>query len=318
MKTFVWDNHQCMPLRPGDTAFLAELRNLKKAGVDVVSLNVGFDLLPWSTSLQLLATFRHWLKLHDEEFYLVEAVEDIRREWGGEKLGVTFDIEGGSALDNHLSMIQLYYDLGVRWMLFAYNEDNSLGGGCRGQGRGLTRFGAQVLQEMERVGMVVCCSHVSHTTAMDIMNLARHPVIFSHSNPYSLKAHYRNIVDEAIVACAKTGGVIGICGVGALLGDSVDLLESYVAAIDYTVQLVGPEHVGIGTDYVYDKEELYQYVSSHKSVFGQASTADIMSMLEPWQLSEVAETLLRRNYSEAHIEAIFGGNYLRVAKSVWH
>jgi len=317
MKPFIWDNHQCMPLRPDDVSFLPQLRSIKNGGIDIVSLNIGFDSLPWHTCIQMLATFRRWLKQHQDEYYLVESVEDIETGLETEKLGVTFDIEGGGAINNHLPMIQLYYDLGVRWMLFAYNTANSLGGGCREIGSGLTSFGAQVLEEMERVGMVVCCSHINQKTAMDIIHAASNPVIFSHSNPCALKNHYRNISDEVIIACAGIGGVIGITGVGALLEDSKNIVDSYIGAIDYTVQLVGPEHVGLGTDYAYDKEELFAYVSKHASVYGSEDIENVLTLLEPRQLSQVAEGLLQRNYLENDVRAILGGNFLRIAKSVW-
>src|SRR3982074_1552041 len=101
-------------------------------------------------------------------------------------------------------MVSLYYDLGVRWMLFAYNLNNALAGGCQDNDGGLTDFGRQVLREMERVGMVVCASHIGERRAMEILETASKPVIFSHSNPRSVWGHARNIGNDAIRACAAT------------------------------------------------------------------------------------------------------------------
>jgi len=164
-------------------------------------------------------------------------------------------------------MVSLYYDLGVRWMLFAYNKSNSLAGGCQDEDGGLTDFGRAVLDEMERVGMVVCCSHIGHRSAMEILERARRPVIFSHSNPKALWDHPRNIRDEAIRACAKTGGVIGINGIGVFLGENDIATELLVRHVDYVADLVGPEHVGLALDYVFDQQEVIGAVKAHPELY---------------------------------------------------
>mgnify|MGYP006248622545 FL=1 len=313
----VWDNHQCMPLRPEDTSFLPQLQRCKTAGCDVVSLNISFDAVPWENGIQLVATMRHWLKQHSDDYILVETIRDIERARSENKLAVTFDIEGGVALVDHLPMVQFYYDLGVRWMLFAYNLNNSLGGGCNDEPAGLTDFGRQVLREMERVGMVVCCSHTSHETVMDMMEMAENPVIFSHSNPAALKAHYRNVKDEAIKACANTGGVIAINGIGEFLGDNDDRTETMVRHIDYCVQLVGADHVAIGTDYCFDQQELVEFLEQNPDVFDDKMRAEGLRMVKPEQIPEIADYLLRMNYIEQDVRNILGENHLRVARAVW-
>ena len=315
--TLVWDNHQCMPLRPGDETFLPQLARCRRSGIDVVSLNVGFDAMPWENTLKMAATMRHWLRRHSDDYVLVEGVDDIQRARSENKLAVTFDIEGGNALDDHLPMVELYYDLGVRWMLFSYNLNNSLGGGCNDTPTGLTELGRQVLREMERVGMVVCCSHTGHETIMDIMEMAENPVIFSHSNPLSLKNHYRNVHDEAIEACARTGGVIAINGIGAFLGDNDDRTETMVRHIDYAVQLVGPDHVAIGTDFVFDRQELTDFLNDNPEMFDDRMREMGIRIVSPEQIPEVADHLLRMNYSERDVRNILGENHLRVAREVW-
>src|SRR5262249_43579943 len=110
--------------------FLPQLERYRKAGVDVASLNVGFDAVPWENTVRVLAHYRRWVQTHPDDLVLVETVADIDRARRERKLAVTFDIEGGCSLADQLSMVGLYYDLGVRWMLIAYNRNNSLGGGC--------------------------------------------------------------------------------------------------------------------------------------------------------------------------------------------
>lgn len=316
--SLVWDNHGCMPLRPGDAKFLPQLSLYAKAGISICSLNVAFDGVPWEQTAPMLAHFRAWIRRHPDRYRLVGTVADIRRARREGQLGVFFDIEGGNALRGQLSMVELYCDLGVRWMLIAYNKNNLLGGGCQDRDRGLTRFGHQVVREMERVGMTVCCSHTGYRTTMDVMRAATKPVIFSHSNPLGVWRHKRNIRDEAIRACAQTGGVVGINGLGPFLGPNDDRPQTLVAHIDYVVQLVGPEHVGLGLDYVFDTDELDEFVQSHPELFPpeEGYTAGIR-MVSPGRLVDIVSGLMRLGYSSIDIRRILGGNWLRVATATW-
>jgi len=198
--SIIWDNHTCTTIRPGRGDSLAQLQRHRQSGVDVVGLNVGFDAAPAEDAIQLIADFRQWLLARPEDFALVGRVEDIERARRENKLAVFFNIEGGNALFQQQSMVSLYYELGVRWMLFAYNRTNALAGGCQDEDNGLTDLGRAVLAEMERVGMIVCCSHLGRRSALEIFGLARRPVIFSHSNPRSVWDHARNIDDARSIS----------------------------------------------------------------------------------------------------------------------
>jgi membrane dipeptidase len=311
-----WDNHGCMPFRPLDDRFLPQLERYRKAGFRVVGLNIGFDGLPWAENFLMLASFRHWIAAHASKYALLTTPADLARLKN--RLGVFFDIEGGSALNGQLSMVQLYRDLGVRWMLIAYNKNNALGGGCQDSDRGLTKFGRQVVTEMRRVGMTVCCSHTGYKTTMDVMNHADRPVIFSHSNPLGVWRHKRNIRDEAIRACAKTGGVVGVNGIGLFLGPNDSRSETLVRHIDYVAQLVGAQHVGLGLDYVFDAAEMNEYLKAHPELFPPSEGyGDIINMAAPEQLKEIAGGLFAKGYGLADVRKIIGGNFSRVARATW-
>ena len=234
----VWDHHACMPLRPLDPSFLPQLARHKAAGFDAVTVNFGFGELVPEEHLRMIAAMRHWLMARPDEYLLLLEADDIERARATGRLAVGFDIEGANALGDQLSLIQLYHDLGVRWMLMAYNEPNRVGGGCQADDAGLTPFGRAVVAEMERVGMQVCVSHTGHRTVREVFDIATRPVIFSHSNCAALHAHPRNIPDELIRACAATGGVVGINGVGIFLGRNDISSATYARHIDHVVQLV--------------------------------------------------------------------------------
>jgi membrane dipeptidase len=314
----VWDNHACMPLRPDDDTFLPQLQRYRQTGVDVVTLNVGFDGVPAQTNFDMLAAFRRWIAAHPSDYLQIETVADIEQARQTGRLGIAFDIEGGVALQEDLSRVEAYYKLGVRWMLIAYNRVNALGGGCQEEDPGLTSFGRAVLDEMARVGMVVCCSHTGARTTMDVMEYCTQPVIFSHSNPLGVWKNKRNISDDAIRACARSGGVIGINGIGTFLGKNDASTETFVRHVDYVAQLVGPQHVGLALDYVFDTQELDDFVSANPAMFpAEEGYTSGISMVEPERIPEIVDGLLALGYTDEQLLMMLGGNHLRVARQVW-
>ena len=321
--TLVWDNHACMPLRPGDRTFLPQLERVRKSGIDVISLNVSLDFVDPRDAFLVLATFRHWIRQHEQHYALVDTIEDIRKAKSAGQLSVIFDIEGGNAVAADPGLVEIFYRLGVRWLLLAYNKNNRLGGGCMDVDSGLTPHGRQVIDEMERVGMVLCCTHVGHRTAHEALEYSRNPVIFSHSNPAAIYAHARNISDDLMIRCARTGGVVNINGVGMFLGKDPDGVgdnstETLVRHIDYAVQLIGSEHVGLGLDYVFDLSELEDYIRANPDTFPLgAGRSDLYRQVEPERLPSIAERLLQLGYSDRDVQGILGHNNLRVARQVW-
>jgi membrane dipeptidase len=265
--------------------------------------------------IQVLARFRSYIASHSDDYVLALTVNDILTAKKSNRLAIAFDLEGSDPLLGNLNMVSFYYDLGVRQMLLAYNKDNPASGGCMEGNIGLTEFGRDVIKEMNRVGMVVDVSHMGYQATMEAFQTSTRPVIFSHSNPKGLREHARNISDEQILACAKTGGVIGINGIGDFLGGMES--ELILQNIEYVLNLAGPEHVGLGLDYVIDKQELIDYIEGHPDVFPPDKFHDYLAMVEPEQFPEFTELLYQKGYSEQVIGGILGGNFLRVAKEVW-
>jgi membrane dipeptidase len=204
-------------------------------------------------------------------------------------------------------------------MLFAYNLNNLAGGGCHDGNAGLTSFGRDVIKEMNRVGMVVDCSHTAYRTTMEAMQVSDAPVIFSHSCAKALRNHGRNIVDEQIKACAKTGGVVGITGVSLFLGENDTSSETFVNHIAHAADLVGPEHVGISLDYAFDAENVDGLLDANKAYWPESEDYGRWptSYVPPKQLMEITETMVKRGFRDREILGVLGGNFLRVASEVW-
>ena len=316
----LWDNHTCLPLRPHDTAFLPQLDRFTNAGVNVVSINVGFGEQTPEEHLRLISHFRAWIKQHGDKYELAATAQDIERIVAAGKLALLFDIEGARAVGDQLSLVPMYYDLGVRWMSIAYNRNNLVGGGCMDEDPGLSAFGHDFIKEMERTGMLVCCSHTGARTVRDVLDIATKPFIFSHSNPNALWDHKRNIGDDLILACAKLGGVVGINGVGMFLGANDISSETIARNVDYVAKLAGIDHVGISLDYVFDNDEVIEFARANPQLFGFTSpdeAAGVRAFAAPEQFCEILACLKAMGYAQSDLAKIAGGNWLRVARMVW-
>ena len=314
----VWDNHTCMPLDTRN-AFMPELERYRTAGVAMAVINIGDSNIGLEEQMRAAAAFRHWIGAHGDRFALIKTADDILAAKAQGKLALAFDVEGAYAMGKDLCILQLYYDLGVRWMLMAYNKANLAGGGCHDEvDHGLTPFGYRMIAEMDQVGLIKCCSHTGYRTAMDVLTASEKPVIFSHSNPRALKDHPRNIPDDLMKACAATGGVQCINGIGVFLGDNDIRTETFIRHIDYAVQLIGPEHVGIGLDYCFDKAGMEDMLRHARGIWPEGFGYNPgMKIMELEQFPGITEQLLRRGYREQDVRGILGENLLRVARNVW-
>lgn len=317
-RALVWDNHACFPIdRPAE--FLPELERYRAAGVDVLGINIGDSDVSLERQMRMAAQVRHYIAEHPGQYTLVRTAGDIGRAKSEGKLALFFDVEGGYAMDDQLSVLQLYADLGVRWMLLVYNTRSRIGSGVHDAvDDGLTAFGREVVAELDRVGIIKCCSHTGYRTARDVLEMSQKPVIFSHSNPRALRDHPRNIPDDLMRACAKTGGVVGINGIGIFLGDNDPRTETMANHICYAADLIGADHVGIGLDYMFDLSEIESALAKNTHMWPKEwGYKPGIKLFAPEQLPELTETLLKRGLAENDIEKILGGNMLRVAQEVW-
>jgi membrane dipeptidase len=228
-----------------------------------------------------------------------------------------------------ISRIAVLHELGFRHMLLAYNVRNFVADGCaEPSDAGLSNFGRAVVREMNHVGIIVDCSHTGRRSSLEAIEMSTRPAIFSHSNAYSVCPHIRNITDDQITACAARDGVIGVVGVGAFLGDAHARSETMFRHIDYIATLVGPRHVGLGTDYVSifpARDHAAKWAAipeSEKSwpqeAFGWPDPTGTQIPLEdshcfrPEQLVELVDLMMSHGYAEDDIRGILGSNFRRV------
>lgn len=292
------------------------------AGCKWVSFSVGGDY-PWAVDwvLESIGKTRRWFLDRPQKFIVVDRADDILRAKLEGKLAVSFHFQGTFPFERNLYLVELYKKMGVFSALMAYNYRNLVGDGVHEPSdAGLSQFGRALVAEMNRVGMMVDVTHTGHRTSMDAAEMSTAPIIMSHSSPNALFDHPRNVKDELIKAMAKTGGVIGIIGVGIFMSkDGKNTSPQRVFEfVDYAAQLVGPQHVGFGLDYIPDTQAMFRMLEVMGGGFDDKYGYGIpdQKFAGPDVIPQVAELMLQRNYKEDDVRGVLGGNWFRVFQQV--
>lgn len=298
------------------------LDRFAKAGFSYMSLSIATDMTNLSNTLHYLSETSAHIRENSDKYSLVRNYEDILQAKKSNKLALSYMFQGTNPIEKNINLVETFYELGVRSMILSYNARNAVGDGCiEVSDAGLSRLGKQLINKMNSVGMLIDCAHTGYQTSLDAMSLSTKPVVFSHSNVHQLAPHPRNLRDDQIVACANTGGFIGINGNGPLLGDATASISKYVDHIDYIIQLVGDDHVGLGTDLVYFPEIFDQFMKKNSVVYpvnyGVPSIGQWKSV-QPEQLTAIITEMQTRGYEETTISKVIGGNYLRVIGNTWY
>jgi membrane dipeptidase len=268
-------------------------------------------------TIRLIAQNRRFVLAHPDEYVLADGTADVHAAKTSGRLAIAFAFQGSNALLGDIELVEVYRRLGVIQMLLAYNSGNFAADGCHEErNAGLSRFGRSLVEEMNRVGMIVDVSHMGLRSSLETLELTTRPPVFSHSTPKKFARHDRNISDEQIRACAAKGGVICLTGVGLFM-DEVEhkaTASRMADTIEYVVQLVGARHVGIGLDYI-DAHAMARYIRNSSALYGggtQYPADGYVDFAPPSILPEVTEELARRGHPDNEIRGILGVNYLRV------
>lgn len=223
------------------------------------------------------------------------------------KLAAMLSIEGGEALEGDLSVLRLFYRLGVRSICLTWNFHNEIANGAADSSDdiGLTCFGQQVVKEMNTLGMIIDVSHISEKGFWDVLEETSKPVMASHSNAHKLCSHQRNLTDDQILAIKRNGGIIGINFYRAFLTDSGEAaVDDIVNHIEYIAGLAGVEHIGLGSDFDGDVGTP-DYSKSRFLPDGLSGIQDTYKIFEKLQ---------KLNYSQNQIDSVAGMNILRLIK----
>jgi len=309
----------------------------RDAGVDCIVHVVGRGSnLP--VTLEHLARFQHKCDMLSDILVKAVTAEDIRRAHADGKLCLVWELNSppvaGRMEDGYeeLRWLDIFHMLGVRVMHLTYNRRNLIGTGCteRADG-GLSEFGCDVIRRMNELGILVDVPHSSRQTALDAARVSEKPIVASHTCCRALYDHPRGRTDEEIKAIAEKGGVIGILTIPTFIGEKGDL-ATMLDQIDHVANLVGVDHVAIGTDAGYGapapEVELrpmpkgrpgnwwgnWRDVRVYEKGVSEENRTGSLAWTN-WPFFTVG--LVTRGYSDTDIEKILGGNLLRVVGEVW-
>lgn len=270
--------------------------------------------------------FASWYKrIRENNAILVETTEDIVRAKKEGKPSFIFAHQSPDPMEDEIGFIEVLYRMGLRIMEFSYFRQNYLsGGGTEAGNVGLSKLGFEALKEMNRVGIVADLAHSTDKAMMDVLEHSEKPVINSHSCVKALCDHRRNSSDDILKALGERKGVYCVCGHSAFLkkdgGKTGSTLDDWVRHIDYLLNLIGPDCVGIGYDVGEGRNDSEMAILGSKagiSSGGSIANRYTKEMQSRANFPLIVEKLIEQGYSDEVIKKIIGGNLMRVFKEVW-
>ncbi len=300
----------------------------KSSGIDIFHIAEGIGRRGDAVAVvsRFIGLWNGFIATHSDHFMRVDSGGDLASVAGSGKIGILLGVQNSEHFAEKLEDIDLFYALGQRVSQLTYNSRNRIGDGCTERvDAGITDYGIAVVQRMNSLGMAVDVSHCGDRTTLDSIEVSRKPVLITHSNARALvPRHPRCKTDAAIMAMAAKGGVMGISGVRMFVRDrEPTTIEHLLDHFDHVLQLVGVEHVGLGSDMDlegYDDlgaEEMAALRAVYQDRYGIREKVDIDGVDHPQRIFDLTEGLIRRRYSDEDILLMLGGNFQRVLSEIW-
>jgi microsomal dipeptidase-like Zn-dependent dipeptidase len=303
-----------------------QLQALVDGRLAAVTVTLGF----WDSTVEGLEAITRFRDLARDNADLVEiatTVADIERIAESERTALILGFQNTSALGGSIRFVELFADLGVRNLQLTYNIQNDVGSSCyEPHDGGLTRFGREVVAEMNRHRMLIDLSHVGPATCLEAVDASSNPVAVTHANLSELVPHPRSISTELARAVAARDGVVGCVLYPNLAGDYAASLESWCDLVLRTADIVGLEHTAIGSDLggktnaaslVWMREGRW----TRQPNFGAASAASPGDDDPDWfpsmsSFPRIADALSQRGLRDDEVHAITGGNWMSLYRKV--
>jgi len=296
--------------------------NLHLGGVTAANTTVAAWQGPAET-LDLIGKMFQQLDKHSSIASHIESVADISKAKSNSQVGCIFGLQDTAPIGDQPHLLKVYHKLGIRIIQLTYNTENSVGYGCQSpEDRGLTDFGRQVIAEMNRLGILIDLSHCGLRTTLDAIEASEQPVAITHANPSSQFPHPRNKTDEIIKNLAAKSGVIGALSFPAMLTEDLPAtIDGYLDVIDYLVDMVGIDAVGLGPDFMefmpkeIEDAALKNLPPEMRTLF--LTMPPVERFASVTDMPNVTRGLLERGYSEADTAKIMGGNWIGLYERVW-
>lgn len=296
------------------------LEHYVDAGVTFTSISFAEDASDLDYAVKGIASQRKLIHSRPDLYIHALTMDDVLRAKAEGKLAVGMQSHGTAWFGKNLGVLEVFRELGLRAVQLVFNASNFVGGGCSDKADGgLTTYGTQVVREIERLKMVVDLAHTGYRTTLDTLEIATKPVMFSHVGIMALHQHYRNLRDDQIMALAKNRGVIGLSGNNAYIGDEHGAMSAIFRHLDHVVQLVGPDHVGFGFDFVFETDLLDQWAREMVTEWPDFQDPNWKGFRfqRPKDVIDLVQLMFDHGYPEDAIKKIVSGNFMRVCQEVW-
>lgn len=302
----------------------AVFQNMRRGGLTAVNCTCSI-LENFRETIRNLIWWQRAFEKHSDLIVPVRRIDDFRTAKQTGRTGIILGFQNTSAIEDDLDLLTTFHDLGVRVMQLTYMEANLVGQGCLERiDAGITSFGREVIEEMNRLGILIDLSHVGYRTTMEAIEFSQKPVAFTHANPFALCGHPRNKPDDALKAVAQKGGVVGATIFPAFLpAGNESTLEDFVRVVDYLVELIGVDHVAVGTDFTEGQpEEWFDWILTGKSKKGPQLKLN-HPLKNPEGIQHAADfpnltaSLLDHGYSASDVRKIMGENIIGLFSDVW-
>ena len=237
---------------------------------------------------------------YSELITIIRKEDNLKEVVANNKLGVILTVENGSAISGNLDNIDLLYNRGIRIMSVTWNKDNELGCGAETKNdTGLTTLGKKYVEKLNKKNILIDISHLSKKGFYDVINISNKPIVATHSCANKLCKHHRNLTDEQIKEIARIKGVIGVCFYSKFLTNNIiATADDIVNHIEYIANLVGIDHVGLGSDF--------------DGICREDLPIDLKGVKD---IDIIFNKMRKRGFSESDILKVSSSNFIRILKS---
>ena len=295
---------------------------MRRGGLDCVHVTIAYHETCVET-VRNIGRWNRWFEEHGDLITRIGTAGQVAEAVRAGKTGVVFGFQNCSPIEDDYALVEIFHQLGVRFMQLSYNNQSLLATGCyEAHDTGITRFGKQVIGEMNRVGMVVDMSHSAERSTLEAIEHSARPIAITHANPASFHPALRNKSDAVLKALGQSGGMLGLSLYPHHLKNGTDCsLEDFCTMVARTAEWMGVEHLGIGSDLCQNQpDSVVTWMRtgrwSKSPDYGEGTASNPGWPRQPRWFSNsthyagLANALQQSGFSTAETEQIMGRNWL--------
>ena len=298
-------------------------RQMRQGGLDAVHVTIAYH----ENFREMVHNIEQWnlaFERYPELIFPGHTGDDVRLAQATGRTAIFFGFQNPSPIEDDIGLVEVCHSLGVRFMQLSYNNQSLLATGCyEAEDPGITRMGREVIAEMNRVGLVVDMSHSAERSTLEAMEISQRPIAVTHANPAFWHSALRNKSDDVLRELGRSGGMLGFSLYPHhLKNKSACTLQSFCDMVARTAELMGPEHIGIGSDLCQDQpDHVVEWMRmgrwTKKIDYGEGSSADAgFPPMPAWfrdgrDFPTIESGLRVAGLNDHEIDGVMGGNWLR-------